>query len=115
MSPMMYGRIFILLSFAVFYTKVRDFLKDCLKLGWYIKDKFNHKGVSKHHRLLSDRQIAKRDRIAGKIGQEQLQEQLCIISDMSSVINQFKAGVDKELAIDKLEEDVKKIWQLLKL
>lgn len=62
--------------------------------------------------LLSDRQIAKRDRIAGKIGQEQLQEQLCIISDMSSVINQYRAGVDEKLAIDKIEEGVRKLCQL---
>lgn len=64
--------------------------------------------------FLSDRQSAKRERMAAKIGREQLEGQLCILSDMHSVINQFKAGVDKGLAIDKLEEDVKKLWQLLK-
>lgn len=64
--------------------------------------------------FLSDNQIVKRERMAAKIGREQLEGQLCILSDMHSVINQFKAGVDTELAVDKLEEDVKKLWQLLK-
>ena len=64
--------------------------------------------------LLSDNQIVKRERMAAKIGREQLEGQLGILADMHSVINQFKAGVDKELAVDKLEKDVEKLWQLLK-
>ncbi|MBQ4560009.1 MAG: hypothetical protein IJA54_06810 [Tyzzerella sp.] len=64
--------------------------------------------------ILSDNQIIKRERMAGKIGREQLEGQMNVISDIFSVINQYKAGVDKELAVDKLEKDVKKLWQLLK-
>lgn len=64
--------------------------------------------------FLSNHQIIKRERMAAKIGQELLEGQLCILSDMHSIINQFKAGVDTELAVDELEEEVKKLCRLLK-
>lgn len=64
--------------------------------------------------FLSDYQIAKRERMASKIGQEQLEEQLNILSNMHGIINQYKAGVDKELAVDELEGEVKKLCQLLR-
>lgn len=74
----------------------------------------NYSEYLRNRIFLSDSQIAKREKMAGKIRQEQWEGQLCILSDMHSVINQFKAGVDKKLAVDKLEEDVKKLCQLLK-
>ena len=74
----------------------------------------NHSEFLRERIFLSDRQIVKRENIAERIGQEQLQGQLCIIADMYGVINQFKAGIDTKLAVDKLEGDVKKLWQLLK-
>lgn len=64
--------------------------------------------------ILSDSQIAKREKLAGKIGREQLEGQLSVLSDMFSVINQYQAGVDKELAVEKLKKDVEQLWQLLK-
>lgn len=64
--------------------------------------------------FLSDNQIVKRERRAGKIGQEQLEAQLSILSNMHGIINQYKAGVDTEMAVDELEEEVKKLCRLLK-
>ncbi len=64
--------------------------------------------------FLSDNQIVKRERMAAKIGQEQLEGQMSVLSDMFSVINQYQARVDKELAVEKLKKDVEKLCQLLK-
>lgn len=64
--------------------------------------------------FLSDYQITNRERIASKIGQEQLEAQLNILSNMYGIINQYKASVDVELAVDELEGEIKKLCQLLK-
>ena len=65
--------------------------------------------------LLSDRQISKRQQILEKFGQEFLEGQMSILSELHSVINQYRAGVDENLAIDKIEEGVRKLCQLQKL
>ena len=89
------------------YKKFIELLK---KSGAWNQSEFLRERI-----FLSDNQITKRERMASKIGQEQLEGQLSILSDMHSVINQVKAGVDKEFAVDKLEKDVKMLCQLLKL
>lgn len=90
-------------------TEYKKFIELLKKSGARNQSEFLRERI-----FLSDNQIIKRERMAAKIGREQLEGQLGILADMHSVINQFKAGIDKELAVNKLEEDVEKLWQLLK-
>lgn len=62
--------------------------------------------------FLSDRQISKRQQMIEKFGQEFLEGQMRILSELHSVINQYRAGIDEKLAVDKIEEGVRRLCQL---
>ena len=65
--------------------------------------------------LLTERQIIKREKRAQKISQEQMVGQMKTLAHMHSIINQYKAGVEKDNAIHLLEEDVNKLCHILDL
>ena len=64
--------------------------------------------------FLTERQIAKREKMMEKYGQGRLEEECHILSNMVGAINQYKANVNTEYIIEELEKEVKALCQLLK-